>query len=131
MPGRTWSSSFHRGGGGAVPKYLYRSTIITEATPCNPTVELNSTDMDQVLRVHSIHSSLCSHLQISTQSTGRTRQLRTDCVWLEISGLRGSWSAPSSNTDELTTDAQKSRLGCGPGHLCLIGQASMLREGPD
>lgn len=103
-----------------------------EVTPCNPTVELNPTDTDKwVPRVHSIHSSLCPSLQISTEATGKTLQLSTDCVCLASFGLRSGWSAPSWNTDELAIDAQWPSVKCGPSHLCLVGQVSSLLKGPD
>lgn len=56
-------------------------------------------------------------------------QLWADCVCLAIWGLRGGLSAPSWNTDELTTDDQRPRVKCVPGHL--VEQVSILWEGPD
>ena len=66
---------------------------------------------------HSIHSSLCSRLQIFPWPTGKTMQ------------LRGGLSAPSRNTDELASDAQWPSVKWDPGHL--VGKISILWEGPD
>lgn len=48
----------------------FTEALSVETIPRSPTVELNSTGMDKLVpQAHSNHSSLCSSLQISTQST--------------------------------------------------------------